>query len=30
MIKQFIKALTDKQESMVADAWRQHPYPVDF
>ena len=30
LIKQFIKALTEKQEAIVADVLKQHPHPSDF
>ena len=30
LIKRFIEVLTGKQEEIVADALKQHPYPSDF
>ena len=30
LIKRFVEVLTEKQEAIVADALRQHPYPSDF
>ena len=30
LIKRFIEFLTEKQEAIAADAFRQHPYPSDF
>ena len=30
LIERFIKVLTEKQEAIVADVLKQHPYPSDF
>ena len=30
LIKQFIEVLAEKQEAIVADALKQHPYPSHF
>ena len=30
LIERFIKVLTEKQEAIVKDALKQHPYPLDF
>ena len=30
MIERFIKVLTEKQETIVADVLKRHPYPSDF
>ena len=30
LIKQFIEVLTEKQEAIVADVLKQHPYPSNF
>ena len=30
LIERFIEVLTEKQESIAADALKQHPYPSDF
>ena len=30
LIERFIEVLVEKQEAIVADALKQHPYPSDF
>ena len=30
LIQRFIKVLTEKQEAIVTDVLKQHPYPSDF